>query len=108
MTFEQLIKETLALRDDFNKKSTSYDKRDRTLDLVEEVGELANAVLLVEKRKKVTPAHKQRSVTDIADALSDMLFNMVVLAEDYNIDLIKDYERMLVELKKRIKKGEFS
>lgn len=107
MDFDELVKRTLKVREQFRKRSTNFDKRDRVLDLVEEVGELAHAVLMVEGRKKKNIEGGGKKVSDVADALSDMLFDMIVLAEDYQIDLVKDYERMLKELRKRIKKGEF-
>jgi NTP pyrophosphatase (non-canonical NTP hydrolase) len=105
MDFQRLIEETKKIRKRFQKESSNFDKRDRVLDLVEEVGELANAVLIVEKRKK---KNITRSKSDIADAISDILFDLIILAEDYQIDLLADYERMLKALKTRIDKGEFS
>ena len=107
MDFEKLVHRTLRLRKVFQKQSTNFDKRDRVLDLVEEVGELAHAVLIVEKRKKKRGKRGKSTVDDVADALSDILFDLIALADDYKIDLVDDYERMLRELEQRIKSGEF-
>jgi len=72
----------------------------RVLDLVEEVGELANAVLVEE-------GHKGRKKADLADSLADVLYDLILVAEHYGIDLKKEYGNMLEELKKRAERGEF-
>lgn len=104
--FKDLVEETRSLHRKFK---SPFDKRDRVLDLVEEVGELANAVLIVEKRKTITAHHPRKNKTkaDVADALSDILFNVILLADDYDVDLLLDYERMLADLKRRLERGEF-
>jgi len=105
--FQELVRKTLVLRDRFRAQSTDFDKRDRVLDLVEEVGELAHAILMVEGRKQVNVESKQAQIEDVADALADILFDMVVLAEDYGIELEREYGEMLVRLEERINEGEF-
>ncbi len=51
---------------------------------------------------------KQRTEKDVADALADILYDLILLARDYDMDLEKEYVEMLVSLEKRIKKGEFN
>jgi len=83
-----------------------FTKEQRYIDLAEEMGELAQAMLFESgvKRNKIKG---QKTKEDIADALADMLFNMYDLAEQYNIDLDKEYSEMLERLEERINKGEF-
>ena len=104
MDFGKLIKDTSELNKKFTKK---FDKRDRMLDLVEEVGELAQAMMIVDRRKFTNDPQKKRTKADIADALGDVLYDLILLAEDYEIDLEQEYSEMLDRLKDRVKKGEF-
>lgn len=77
-------------------------KEARFVDLVEEVGELANAILTTEghKSKKCTRA-------DIADSLADILYNVIILADLYEVNLEKEMKEMLEKLHRRIKDKEF-
>ena len=50
-SFEELVERTKLLVEESAKESQRFDKRDRMIDLTEEVGELAQAILIVEKRK---------------------------------------------------------
>jgi NTP pyrophosphatase (non-canonical NTP hydrolase) len=75
----------------------------RFIDLVEEVGELANAILVKENIK----TRKKRS-SDLADSIADVLYNLILLAHLYGFELDKIYEEMLDELKKRVENKEFS
>lgn len=81
-----------------------WDKKERFIDLVEEVGELANALLIEEKKKPQRVLHPGNS---IADALCDLLFDLLLLADLYEVDLEKEYPAMLKRLKERIKSGQF-
>ena len=74
----------------------------RFVDLVEEVGELANAILVKEKHKS-----KKRQRADLADSLCDCIFNIFMLADNYQIDLDKEYQQALKQVRERIKKGDF-
>lgn len=107
MDTQQIVDKTKAIRSQFSHRSTHFDVRDRMLDLMEEMGELAHALMMVEKRKHVNVEAKQATKADVADALSDMLFDMIIIAEDMGIDMFKDYERMLTALQERIDKGEY-
>ena len=64
----------------------NWGPQTRFIDLVEEVGELANAILIKENLK-----HEKRKRSDVADSLSDII-----------------YEEMLDELEKRVENKEFS
>ena len=101
---KKLVDETKRIANGFGK---IFDKRDRMLDLVEEVGELAQAMLIVDGRKVTSDPDKKRTVVDVADALADILFDLIMLADDYGIELEEEYVGMLDRLEKRIKRGEF-
>lgn len=102
---KKLIQRTVGISKTF---PTQYDKRDYMIDLAEEVGELAQAVLIVEKRKITNDPAKKRTVEDIADGLCDVMYDVIMLAERYGIELDEEYEEMLSRLEKRLEGGEFS
>jgi len=69
--------------------------------LMEEVGELSNAILVKEGLK-----HQNRKKANLTDSLCDVLFNLFILAEYYGIDVEKEYQKVLEQLRKRMEKGE--
>lgn len=66
----------------------------RCLDLAEEVGELARAVLAAEGRKAAPGVHRE----DVGDALCGVLLDVFALADHYRIDLDELYPAMLAQL----------
>ncbi len=72
------------------------------LDLMEEVGELANAILVKEEYKSV-----KREISGLRDSIADVLYALVRLANFYKINIKDEYMKMLKELRNRIDKGEF-
>ncbi len=104
MKFEEIVKKTKELDSMFKQR---FDTRDRALDLVEEVGELAQAMQIFEKRKLTNDPSKRRSKKDLADALADILYDVILLAGQYEINLEKEYIEMLERLKERVGRGEF-
>lgn len=105
VTMSDLQAQTKKLSGSFDRK---FGKVERALDLVEEVGELAQAILISEKIKLTRDPNKQRTKTDVADALSDILYDLFMLSEDYQLDLSLEYSKMLEALKSRIDSGEFN
>jgi NTP pyrophosphatase (non-canonical NTP hydrolase) len=75
----------------------------RTLDLVEEVGELCNAILVEEGHKG-----KKRAKAELADSLVDILFDLILLADIYKVNLDKEYLKMIADIKKRQKEKQFN
>lgn len=100
----KLIEKTKELSAKF---PSQYDKRSRLIDLMEEVGELAQAVHIVEGFKKTNDPAKVRTVEDVADGLCDVLYELILLARDYELDLEQEYSQMLTRLEKRLEGGEF-
>lgn len=101
--------------DDFQKKtkalsqrfSSLKDKETQYIDLVSEVGELAEAILYVENHKHGRMKGKL-DIGDVADALADIMWGLYRIADSYGIDLDTEYKEMLVRLEKRVDQGEFS
>ncbi len=104
MNIYDLIAKTKKISAQFPQQ---YQKHEYFMDMVEEVGELAQAMLIVDKRKTTNDPTKQKSIEDIADALADVLINVFMLAEAYKIDLPQEYSEMLNRLQKRVDNGEF-
>ncbi len=74
----------------------------RLTELMEEVGELANAIQTTEGFKS-----KNRQKAELNDSICDVLFEVLNIAAHYNIDLDKEYPEVLEQIDKRRKSGEF-
>jgi len=103
MDLKQLTEKTIEINKKF-KNWKEWDNNIRFVDLIEEVGELANAILTKQKAKGNKPGWQKEGMQD---SLCDVLHNLLILAWQNNIDLEKSYLTMLDDLEKRIKSGEF-
>jgi len=103
MNLKDLTQKSKKVAGQFPKKF-QWQAKERFIDLVEEVGELANAILVQERNKPKRVLFKGNSITD---ALCDILFDLLVLADYYRVNLEKEYPKMLKRLEGRIKRGEF-
>ncbi len=83
-----------------NKKE--WSAHNRFVELVEEVGELANAIQTEEGYKSI-----KRKKSDITNSVCDILFELLLIADHYNIDLDKEYPEVLKEIDDRRKNGDF-
>lgn len=92
-TFEQIVSEILDAGSKFPNK---WDLKTHYIDLVEEVGELGNAVLVETKSKS---AKRQRA--ELQDSFADVLFELVMMADEAGVDLEEAITQMLTELKHR-------
>ncbi len=70
--------------------------------MVEEVGELANAIQVEEGFKS-----KKRKKAEIADSICDILYELFRIAKWYKLDLDKEYSLVLKQINNRRKQGEF-
>lgn len=104
MDLKQLQQKTVEIHHRFPKE---FSKEELMLDLVEEVGELAQALLIVEKKKFTNDPAKRRTVEDVANALGDIMFDLLVMAQEYHLDMNEEYLKVLEEIGGRIKQGEF-
>lgn len=96
---KNLINKVIKISKKFPKK---LSKEERFIQLVEEVGELANAIA-------TTEGHKSRKCAraGLKDSFADVLFDLILLANLYGVDLEKETKAMLKRLQKRIKDKEF-
>ena len=101
LTLNQAIKETEKVCKQFPnpKKWTTHH---RFVELVEEVGELANAIQTTEGYKS-----NKRKKSEIIDSICDVLYEVFMMASMYSVNLDKEYPLVLKQLEKRIKAGEF-
>lgn len=83
------------------------DKKTRALDLMEEVGELANAILVAEGDKPANRAISKDEDFGVSDSLCDILYDVLVLAQQLNINLDEKYPQVLKQVENRVKAGEF-
>lgn len=74
----------------------------RFVELVEEVGELANAIQTEEGYKT-----EKRRKSEVINSVCDSLFELFSIADYYKIDLDKEYPAVLEEINERRKSGEF-
>ena len=103
MDLKELTKETVKVNQKFDNWK-AWDNNIRFIDLVEEIGELANAVLTKQRAKGNKPGWQ---IEGFKDSLCDVLYDLLVLAEQNDVDLEKEYLEMLERLKKRIENGEW-
>lgn len=64
---------------------------------------MANAILVREGHKG-----PKRAKADLADSLCDILFDLLLLAHHYGVDLDAEYPKMLDQLRQRIAAGQFA
>lgn len=71
-------------------------------DLMEEVGELANAIQVREGWKT-----KNRSKAELVDSICDVLYSIFAIAAIYKVNLDREYLKVLKHIDSRRKKGDF-
>lgn len=82
--------------------NSSWTIHNRLAELMEEVGELANAIQTDEGFKS-----KKRKKSDLTDSVCDVLFEVFSIAAYYKVDLDKSYPEVLKQINDRRKSGEF-
>lgn len=98
-TVQQLISEVLEAGAKFPNK---WDLKTHYIDLVEEVGELGNAVLIESGSKSV-----KRQRAELKDSFADVLFELILMADEAKVDLEDVLTKMLQELKMRQENKEY-
>ena len=100
---DKMQKRSKKVLEEFGKiRSKKWTPEAMLVDLTEEVGELANSILVKEGFK-----NKKRAKADLMDSICDILFDLYMIAEHYGIDVEKEYLKVLENLQKRIKQGDF-
>ncbi len=105
-----LLKEAIlkarALERKFNEKLADrrekWDGKTLLIDLMEEVGELSNAVLVAEGAKS-----EKRRKAELGDSFADVLLAVILLADAYGVDIEKEYGAALEQINSRIDAGKF-
>lgn len=100
LTLNQAKNETKKVADKIQNKNWTIHTR--FVELVEEVGELANAIQTEEGFKT-----KKRKKSDVTNSVCDILFEILLIADHYKINLDKEYPEVLEEIDERNKNGEF-
>lgn len=83
------------------------DELEHFMDLVEEVGELSQALMIASGRKVTTVDSKKRTHEDVVDALCDVQFQLIRIAHHLGVDLHEEYPKVLDQIERRIAAGEF-
>lgn len=83
MRLNEAVKETKKVKDKM--PGEAWGIYQRFNDLVEEVGELANAIQVTEGWKT-----KNRAKADLVDSVCDTLYSLFLVADNYKIDLEKE------------------
>jgi NTP pyrophosphatase (non-canonical NTP hydrolase) len=100
LNLNQAIKETIKVASKLPNKNWTIHTR--FVELVEEVGELANAIQTDEGFKS-----KKRKKSEVINSVCEVLFEILSIAAYYKIDLDKEYPEVLKEIDQRRKSGEF-
>ena len=86
--------------DDWNKKSKSINHQTEILLLIEEIGELAEAI-----RKLAGNKRRKKMKVDLMGEFGDVLISLTTLANHYQIDLEKAFLKSKKKIEKRHKNG---
>lgn len=100
MKLNEAVKQTRKVKDQM--PGEPWGIYQRFNDLVEEVGELANAIQVKEGWKT-----KNRAKSELVDSVCDVLYSILLVSDHYKVDLEKEYPKVLKGLKQRIKEGDF-
>ena len=99
----KLAARTVAINNTFKVK---FGKQGRAMSLVSEVGELMDAMLEVDGGKE-KGTRDAKGKEHVADAIADILYNLFLIANHYDVDIAKEYEKVLADVEKRLSSGEF-
>lgn len=69
---------------------------------IKETGESANAIQVKEGWKT-----RNRSKAEIKNSVCDVLYELLLIADYFDVDLEKEYPKVLEEIDTRRKEGEF-
>lgn len=102
MSLDSLIHRALEIRTSFKKHETQkygrpWTKEEITLGLVGDIGDLAKLVMAKEGIRDI-PDHNAK----LKHELSDCLWSLFVLAEEYQIDLEKEFLATMDSIEKKL------
>ena len=99
MNLNEAVKKTKEVSDQMPKQYGIYQ---RMVELMEEIGELANAI---QTEQKFKPPSRRKA--DLINSVCDVLFEVFSISSIYNLDLDTEYPKVLNEINSRREKGEF-
>ncbi|HTH71892.1 MAG TPA: hypothetical protein VL737_00835 [Candidatus Pristimantibacillus sp.] len=102
--FEELRDRAIAIREQYDKlneeqRGRKWDAKDHAMGFVGDVGDLMKLVAAKEGVRAGTDIDSR-----LGHELADCLWSLFILAEHYDIDLKKEFERTMDYLDKRIAK----
>lgn len=100
MELNEAVKKTKIVSDQM--PGEKWGIYQRLTDLVEEVGELANAIQVEEGWKS-----QKRSKSELTDSICDSLYSLFCIAAIYGVDLDSEYPKVLEHIDTRRKQGDF-
>jgi NTP pyrophosphatase (non-canonical NTP hydrolase) len=104
MSLEEKKREAKSFYEEMKKRypHVRWEVEHFMLDLVEEIGELANAILCERGHK-----FKNRQKSSVEDALFDVLFDLFMVAEAIGVNLEKAWNEGLSEMYEKLYSGFF-
>lgn len=104
MTFSEKIEQAINYYSKMQKRypDVKWGPEHFMLNLVEEVGELSNALMC-----ELGIKFKNRQKSEIEDAFFDVLFNLLLLSSLLKIDLDRAWKKGLEEFEEKLDSGEF-
>ena len=103
MDFSEITNKTIKTDSRFKIK---FNKKQMLLDLIEQIGELSEALLWVDVAKE-QQGGEEKTEEDVANAMTDILYDLILLAELHGVDLEKEYLKTLKEIDRRFKNNEY-
>lgn len=97
--FQELVDRAMKVHEQFPRK---WDAKTEFINLVEEVGELSNAILMEHGDK----GEKRRRAI-LEDAFADCLFALIATAKAHHVDLEQVLTQALDEIDARQKQGDY-
>ena len=100
VTIRQLMEKTTELQELFRKvESKPWNIDTYVIELLAEVGTLADSILIKEGYRNIRPDQKP---IDLEDSISDILFVIFMIADYYEIDVGRSYLSMVENTQKKL------
>jgi len=97
MRINELQKMSIEIISKYNKKHDSEHKRETAFPhLVEEVGELAKEI-----NHHISDWRQKPNHNNLSEEMADVLIQLLILADDYKVDLEDAFLKKIKKLKKR-------
>lgn len=105
MKFEEMVKLALGIRQKYeklekNEFGESWDGKDLTLGFMGDVGDLAKLIAAKEGKRSVEDVDEK-----LAHELSDCLWAVIVLADNYGVNMESAFVKTMNELNQRFEES---